>query len=153
MSKHNSNNTDDYELMPVKPIHDLKREFQSLRDFLKKENSASKILVKHMNLDIHLQKKLDKMMEHQEKLRKRLDKITNYFEQAIDEEEEERKTESQLLLARIEELSEQNKNLHNKIDLLMNHKQDIITKIQDIKTSIPKMPGSYLLKYRRTKNM
>ncbi len=153
MSEKANSNLDDYELMPLKPLKDLRKEIQSLRDSLKKDDSASKILVKHMNLDIHLQKKLDKMMEHQDKLRTRLDKITNYFEQAIEEEEEERKTETQLLLAKIDEISEQNKALHQKLNLVIDHKQDIISSISTLKTEIPKFNGSYLLKYRKTKNL
>ena len=154
MSTDNHSDLNDYELIPIKALHDLKKEIQSLRSSLNHEDASSKILVKHMDLDIHLQKKLDKLISHQEELKKRLDKITNYFETAIEEEEEERKTETQLLIAKIAELSEQNKRLHNKIELVVNHKEDIISRIQDLKENFPKItPGSYMLRYKRTKNI
>ena len=154
MSTDSQSDINDYELVPIKALHDLKKEIQSLKGALNKEDSSSKILVKHMELDIHLQTKIDKLISHQEGLKKRLDKITTYFETAIEDEEEERKTETQLLIAKIEELSEQNKRLHNKIELVVNHKEDIITQIQTLKENFPKLtPGSYMLRYKRTKSI
>lgn len=149
-----SSSTNDYELIPIKPLYDLKNEIRLIRDELKKESTSSKILVKHMDIDLHLQRKLEKMMMEQEELKKRLGKIINFFEKAIEEETEERQTEVQILLSKIEEISEQNNQIHQKVDSLLDQKQDIFSKISEIKKDIPKQRnGSYLLRYRKTKEV
>ncbi|MBT3582513.1 hypothetical protein HN510_01715, partial [Candidatus Woesearchaeota archaeon] len=44
--KSSSSNIDEYELIPVQPLHDLKREIRSLRKGLEKENSSERLLIK-----------------------------------------------------------------------------------------------------------
>ena len=93
----NQHSLNDYELIPIKPLYELKKEVQRLRDELKKEDSSSKILVKHMNLDIMIQKKIEKMIMRQEELKERLNKIVGFFEKVVEEEESERETERDII--------------------------------------------------------
>jgi Rad3-related DNA helicase len=153
MSGSRNSSSDDYELISVRALRKIREEIQNLKESLKGEDSASKILVEHMNIDLHLQKKLEKMMMHQEDLRKKVGKIVDYFEKAIEEEEDERKTENALLLQRVEELTENNKVLHDKIDSIISNNNDIVTKIEGLKGKTGYKPGSYMFKYRRTKNV
>ncbi len=104
----------EYELMPVKPIKELKREIQKLKNELKKEDSSSKILTKVLNSNIEIQKKIEAMLKETRKVTDNLRNVVNFFE-SIEAGEESEETE---LREVIKELREQTKSILEQINLL-----------------------------------
>ena len=70
----------EYELIPVKPLQDLRKEIQSLRKDVTEEHSFQKILVKHMNLDVQLQRELKEVLDHMNRLNQRMDRLISVYE-------------------------------------------------------------------------
>jgi len=70
----------EYELIPVKPLQDLRKEIQQLRRSVTEENSFHKILVKHMNLDVQLQRELKLAFESMNRMNQRMDRLISAYE-------------------------------------------------------------------------
>ena len=56
--KRSSSYTDEYELMPIKPLLELKREVKQLKKELQKENNSEKLLIKLLNSNLQTQQKI-----------------------------------------------------------------------------------------------
>ena len=70
----------EYELIPVKPLQDLRKEIQQLKRAVTEEHSFQKILVKHMNLDVQLQKDLREAIDRINRTNQRMDKLISAYE-------------------------------------------------------------------------
>jgi len=81
----------DYELIPIKPIKDLKKEVRELRKSLSQDDSNSKLLVKSLNSNVATQKKIDSMLKNIDKIRARLDSMFDLLKNIDEIEDEESK--------------------------------------------------------------
>ena len=70
----------EYELIPVKPLQDLRKEMQRLRKDITEEHSFKKVLVKHMNLDVQLQRELREALDRMNRMDQRMDRLISVYE-------------------------------------------------------------------------
>ncbi len=128
---------EEYELMPVKPIRELKKEIQKLKNELKKEDGSSKVLTKVLNSNIQIQKKIEAMLKENKRISDNLKNVVSVFESFEAEEEENVKED-------VQELKEQNKQILQKLD-------DLNSVLQRATYFKERFPRGANLVYRRTK--
>lgn len=130
----------EYELMPVKPLKELKNELQKLKNELKKDDGSAKILVKVLNSNIEIQKKITAMLNEHRRVTDSLRSVVKFFESIETTEEIEEKE----LRTGIKELVEQNKNLLAQVG-------ELNAEIRRHKYFKERLPRGLSLVYQRTK--
>jgi len=130
----------EYELMPVKPLKELKKEFQKLKNELKKDDGSVKILAKVLNSNIEIQKRITSMLKEHQKVTDNLKNVVKFFE-TIEETEEGEDTE---LKEAVRELREQNKRILTQID-------ELNAELKRHRYFKERFPRNIPLVYRRTK--
>jgi len=144
MSK--ESHADDYELLPVKPIQDLRREVKALRREIQKGSSYEKLIVKHLNLNISLNRKVNELADSLNKTNQKMETFIEMVSKAFEEEEEidEHAKRIEAVANKLQVLAEQHTKVTDMIGGLSN----------DIKANTFKQSsrGSPLV-YRRTKSL
>jgi hypothetical protein len=139
--KSSSSSIDEYELMPIKPLHDLQREIRQLRSDLQKEDSSQKLLVKLLNSNLTTQQKMleqnYKLEEIKTHLKKFIDTIKNI------ELDDEHERDLQKLHLKLDDL-------HSKHDHLTSAFKQFGTK--DVFTAFRRLPSGIPIKYKRRKD-
>ena len=130
----------EYELMPVKPLRDLKREFQKLKNELKQGDSSTKVLTKVLNANVEIKKKIDVMLKEQKRVTDNLKNVVSFFE-SIEETEEEEDVELKDI---VKELKEQNKAILEQI-------QSLNEEIKRHRYFKERLPSGLSVYYQRTK--
>ncbi len=145
MSKQKSS-SQQYELIPIKVLHDLKAEISQLRKEVTNQNPFQKILVNHMNLDVQLQRKLSETLDKMHVINQRLDRLSALYETSSKDD----LITSQNLRheERHQELLDKFNSLHSKVDNFVNVS----------KRASPPLTEDLIKKrthvvYRRTKNL
>lgn len=136
--------SDEYELMPIKPLHDLKKEVKQLRKELQKEDKMHEVMVKILNSNIQTQRQVMETMHKLEEVKASLNKfnrlISEINEAAGDEIDDG-----------VDELNKKLKVLQtnqNKIVKTLNKMSDVLSRKEFFKLN---MPRSVPIVYRRTK--
>jgi len=141
--------SDDYELMPVKPIQDLQKEVKALRKELTKETKYEKLLVKHLNVNVILNRKVTEISNELNKTNQKIEKIMKVFVAMAEAEEDESLKEHtnkiKELSRKIEILADHNKKLGEMMDLISKE----IKNQRYFKNRF--LPKGMKIKYSRTK--
>ena len=130
----------EYELMPIKPIKELKREFQKLKNELKTGDKSDKILTKVLNSNVEINKKLKDMVKEQRKDTNTLKRIANFFESVEAAEDAE---DTQFREA-VKEMRENNK-------LILEQVNSLNEEIRRHRYFIETFPRGLKLVYQRTR--
>lgn len=135
--------SEEYELIPMKPLKDLQAEMKHLREELTKKTNAPKEYLNILNAVQKIENKFELTVKNLVKMTAKLEKIMQVFEDVEGEEESEIDRLAELI-DRIEKLEASNQNLSEKTEAL--HKS--VKRKSYFKERFPKgMPVTY----RRTK--
>ena len=135
--------SEEYELIPIKPLKDLQAEMKKFREDLKKKNDAPKEYLNILNAVQKIENKFELTVKNLSKMTAKLEKIIRVFEELGGEEEEDVDRLGELI-ERIEKLEVSNQGLAEKTDAL--HKS--VKRKSYFKERFPKgLPVTY----RRTK--
>jgi len=135
--------SEEYELIPMKPLKDLQAEMKQLREELTKKTTAPKEYLNILNAVQKIENKFELTVKNLVKMTAKLEKIMQVFEEVESEEEGEVDRLSELI-DRIEKLEASNQNLSEKTEAL--HRS--VKRKSYFKERFPKgMPVTY----RRTK--
>ena len=135
--------SEEYELIPMKPLKDLQAEMKHLREELTKKTSAPKEYLNILNAVQKIENKFELTVKNLVKMTAKLEKIMQVFEDVETEEEGEVDRLAELI-DRIERLEASNQNLSEKTEAL--HRS--VKRKSYFKERFPKgMPVTY----RRTK--
>jgi len=135
--------TEEYELIPIKPLKDLQAEMKKFREDLKKKNSSPKEYLNILNAVQKIENKFELTVKNLSKMTVKLEGIIKVFEELGGEEEEEVDRLGELI-ERIEKLESSNQNLSEKTDAL--HKS-----VKRKSYFKERFPGGIPVTYRRTK--
>jgi chromosome segregation ATPase len=135
--------SEEYELIPMKPLKDLQAEMKQLREELTKKTTAPKEYLNILNAVQKIENKFELTVKNLVKMTAKLEKIMQVFEDVETEEESEVDRLAELI-DRIERLEASNQNLSEKTEAL--HRS--VKRKSYFKERFPKgMPVTY----RRTK--
>jgi chromosome segregation ATPase len=135
--------SEEYELIPMKPLKDLQAEMKQLREELTKKTNAPKEYLNILNAVQKIENKFELTVKNLVKMTAKLEKIMQVFEDVETEEEGEVDRLAELI-DRIERLEASNQNLSEKTEAL--HRS--VKRKSYFKERFPKgMPVTY----RRTK--
>jgi chromosome segregation ATPase len=135
--------SEEYELIPMKPLKDLQAEMKQLREELTKKTTAPKEYLNILNAVQKIENKFELTVKNLVKMTAKLEKIMQVFEDVETEEEGEVDRLAELI-DRIERLEASNQNLSEKTEAL--HRS--VKRKSYFKERFPKgMPVTY----RRTK--
>lgn len=133
----------EYELMPVQPIKDLKKEILKLKNELKKDDGTAKILTKVLNSNVEIQKSVKKVLTEHQKVTDKLNDVVDFLSDVSGAEETE-ETDIEKVTKRIAEMEKQNSEMLNIITTL----NEEIRRHSFFRTRLPK---GMLFAYQRTK--
>jgi small-conductance mechanosensitive channel len=136
--KKTSSSIDEYELIPIQPLHDLKREVKSLRKGMEKENNAERLLVKLLNSNLQTQQKIIEQNYKLEEIKTHMQKFINVIRE-LDLEDDS---------------GHEFKKLHTKIDGLHDKHDHLTRSFKQIQsnesfTAFRRLPSGIPVKYRR----
>ncbi|RZD31179.1 MAG: hypothetical protein CXT77_02895 [uncultured DHVE6 group euryarchaeote] len=135
--------SEEYELIPMKPLKDLQAEMKHLREELTKKTNSPKEYLNILNAVQKIENKFELTVKNLVKMTVKLEKIMQVFEDVETEEEGEVDRLAELI-DRIERLEASNQNLSEKTEAL--HRS--VKRKSYFKERFPKgMPVTY----RRTK--
>jgi 5'-3' exonuclease len=135
--------SEEYELIPMKPLKDLQAEMKHLREELTQKTNAPKEYLNILNAVQKIENKFELTVKNLVKMTVKLEKIMQIFEDVETEEEGEVDRLAELI-DRIERLEASNQNLSEKTEAL--HRS--VKRKSYFKERFPKgMPVTY----RRTK--
>jgi SMC interacting uncharacterized protein involved in chromosome segregation len=135
--------SEEYELIPMKPLKDLQAEMKHLREELTKKTNSPKEYLNILNTVQKIENKFELTVKNLVKMTVKLEKIMQVFEDVETEEEGEVDRLAELI-DRIERLEASNQNLSEKTEAL--HRS--VKRKSYFKERFPKgMPVTY----RRTK--
>ena len=135
--------SEEYELIPMKPLKDLQAEMKHFREELTKKTNAPKEYLNILNAVQKIENKFELTVKNLVKMTAKLEKIMQIFEDVETEEEGEVDRLAELI-DRIERLEASNQNLSEKTEAL--HRS--VKRKSYFKERFPKgMPVTY----RRTK--
>jgi len=135
--------SEEYELIPMKPLKDLQAEMKHLREELTQKTNAPKEYLNILNAVQKIENKFELTVKNLVKMTAKLEKIMQIFE-AVETEEEGEVDRLAELIDRIERLEASNQNLSEKTEAL--HRS--VKRKSYFKERFPKgMPVTY----RRTK--
>ena len=135
--------SEEYELIPMKPLKDLQAEMKHLREELTQKTNAPKEYLNILNAVQKIENKFELTVKNLVKMTVKLEKIMQVFEDVETEEESEVDRLAELI-DRIERLEASNQNLSEKTEAL--HRS--VKRKSYFKERFPKgMPVTY----RRTK--
>jgi cell division septum initiation protein DivIVA len=135
--------SEEYELIPMKPLRDLQAEMKHLREELTKKTNAPKEYLNILNVVQKIENKFELTVKNLVKMTAKLEKIMRVFEDIEGEEEGEVDRLAELI-DRIERLEVSNQDLSEKTEAL--HRS--VKRKSYFKERFPKgMPVTY----RRTK--
>jgi len=101
--------SDEYELIPIKPLNDIKKEINKLAKHLKDDDKHTKIMSKILNSNVQTKNKIDETLKETTKINKRVNKILELFDSAnVEEEIKEDDDELKKVYKKIDNLEEQN---------------------------------------------
>lgn len=136
--KSSSSSIDEYELMPIKPLHDLQREINQLRKELQKEDSSQKLLVKLLNSNLSTQQKIIEQNYKLEEIKTHLKRFIETIKSIeLDDDHEHQLRKLHLKLD----------DLHGKHDTLTNAFKQFGSK--DVFTAFRRLPSGIPIKYKR----
>ena len=135
--------SEDYELVPMKPLRDLQAEMKKFREELGKKNNAPKEYLNILNAVQKIENKFELTVKNLVKMTAKLEKIMKVFEEVEGEEEADVDRLGELI-ERIERLEVSNQNLSEKTEAL--HKS--VKRKSYFKERFPK---GMSVTYRRTK--
>lgn len=130
----------EYELMPVKPLKELKKEIQKLKNDLKKDDGSAKILTKVLNANLEIKKKIDTMLKEHKRVTDNLKQVVKFFETIETSEESEEAEQKEI----IKELRDRTRDISEKINSLNEE-------IRRHKYFKERLPGGVPVVYRRTR--
>ncbi|RZD30367.1 MAG: hypothetical protein CXT77_04955 [uncultured DHVE6 group euryarchaeote] len=137
------NQSEEYELIPIKPLKDLQVEMKKFREDLKKKNSSPKEYLNILNAVQKIENKFELTVKNLSKMTAKLEGIIKVFEELGGEEEEEVDRLGELI-ERIENLEASNQSLSEKTDAL--HKS-----VKRKSYFKERFPSGIPVTYRRTK--
>ncbi len=109
--------SEEYELIPMKPLKDLQTEMKQLREELTKKTNAPKEYLNILNSVQKIENKFELTVKNLVKMTAKLEKIMQVFEDVESEEEGEVDRLAELI-DRIERLEASNQNLSEKTEAL-----------------------------------
>jgi len=138
--------SEEYELVPIKPLKDMQAEFKKLKTELgKKKTSSPKEYTNILNAVSKIENRFGLTVKNLTKLTAKLDKIISIFSEDVGEEKEEVDRIGEIL-SRLESLEqahnslkEETKNLHSSIKRKSYFNE--------------RFPRGISVKYKRTKNL
>lgn len=139
-------NTQDYELVPVKPLQDIKNELKELRKSLGQKEDVSKAVTKILNSNIVMQHKFAEMLKRLDAISTNLKNLLGIFDDLeVDEKEvAEDEAAAKELSEKFEDVASQSKQILDRLDLI----EKKLERENYFKERIPK---NIPLVYRRTK--
>ncbi len=135
--------SEEYELIPIKPLKDLQAEMKKFREDLKQKNASPKEYLNILNAVQKIENKFELTVKNLSKMTAKLEGIIKVFEELGGEEEEEVDRLGELI-ERIEKLEASNQNLSEKTDAL--HKS-----VKRKSYFKERFPNGIPVTYRRTK--
>jgi len=139
-----SASSDEYELMPIKPLHDLKKEVRQLRTELQKEDKMHEVMVKILNSNIQTQRQVMETMHKLEEVKNSLHKFTKLLSELNDEVDEQPDDSFNKIITKLNNIETN----HKEVVKSLNKITEANNKKEYFKLNMPrKVP----LVYRRTK--
>lgn len=138
-----STSSDEYELMPVKPLRDLQKEVKQLRKVLQKEDKMHEVMIKILNSNVQTQRQVMQTMHKLEEVKNSLNKFNRLITEINEDVEDEPK--------HLDEINNKFKGLETNqktIEKVLNKVLGIINRKEYFKLNIPR---NVPIMYRRTK--
>jgi DNA repair exonuclease SbcCD ATPase subunit len=136
--KGSSSHIDEYELMPVKPLHDLQKEVKQLRKELQKENNSEKMLIKLLNSNLHTQQKIIEQNYKLEEIKTHLRKFIEVIREI--EVDDDHTKEINKIHTKLDDLHDKHDNLTSAFSRFNSH---------DVFSAFRRLPSGIPLRYRK----
>ena len=141
--------SEEYELVPIKPIKDLKQEINKLREELKKhikEDGKTKGFTKILNSNLQTKKQVDSLMKSFNTLNDNINNLLKLFEalETEDEQVEGEVTQFQVVLEKLANLEDNHKKLHDSV-------HDLSDALKRSTYLHHKLPSGVPIVYKKTK--